>query len=652
MSIVRVSNQKLSLWQSAVAEVARKDLAETTNSEPCPLDVFEHPMVKATNDFVTARHEKTERLFTAQDLSDPHTLNTHLSQLCFEIGDAKAEGREEDEKAFSASYWPFSDKDPKFLECAAVYAKYYALHLGKFLYNDWQKEGGGNINYGVVKWQIPNDAKVGIIGDWGTGMADATALVKDMMVNHKPAAIIHVGDIYYSGTPTECMTNFADVFTKVFDEVLGKGKRIPVFTIPGNHDYYALGYGFYPMLAGLNAGMPTAMQPASYFCLRTADNGWQFLAMDTGYEDSNPKNQVDPYYAGPWLQDSEIAWHRDKLDNFGGATILLSHHQVFSANTAINGMYSSESEFPFLNPFLIDVFQPYFKKNVAAWLWGHEHNFVLFKNGIFGLEKGRLVGASAFEEAFDQSPYKVNYPNVPYLDPTKYQLKPNQYGYYSHSYGVIDFAGRKTPTDAVSVSYYEFPSWYDKPPTNPQGTLIYTETYAMPKPAPQPAVTYGVPIQLSVEGGLQYIGPLSSGAQYYPTIGSKPVTLKIVGASGQSGQLTDGSQICIQTTESAAGGYNTLGAWATPALYYYTPGYSKQQWTIHKQDKSADNVIRFGDAVYITNNVYSGQWICPRKDNYLTTTTSGIPTLFVIQKPTVSGAVVEMGAEEAVGTPG
>src|SRR5439155_15687503 len=128
------------------------------------------------------------------------------------------------------------------------------------------------------------------------------------------------------------------------------------------------------------------------------------------------------------LEPDEIVWHRDKLVNFAGATILLSHHQLFSAHATINGSASSESEFPYLNPNLLNTFEPFFASDVAAWLWGHEHNFVLFQNGLFGLSKGRLLGASAFEELVSESPYEVEHPSVPYLDPSKYQLVPESSG--------------------------------------------------------------------------------------------------------------------------------------------------------------------------------------------------------------------------------
>lgn len=155
-----------------------------------------------------------------------------------------------------------------------------------------------------------------------------------------------------------------------------------------------------------------------------------------------------------------------------------------------------------MNPYLLD---PFLRTKVAGWMWGHEHNLVLYKNDLFGLTKGRLVGASAFEERLSDDPYKVNYPQVPYLDPTKYQLKPQQDGYYPHSYALIDFANRPSPTSPVSVSYYSFPSWYHTAPPNPTSTLIYQETFALPNPAPQKPVMSKDLVTLSIEGGTTYV---------------------------------------------------------------------------------------------------------------------------------------------------
>jgi Calcineurin-like phosphoesterase len=634
--LARVNAQHLSLWQSAVTEVVRRQLAARKGAEPTRLEVLEHPAVKATDDFVRLRHARAAApAAVTPDSTDAHALNVHLSGLVFDKAQAHLDGRVEDEQALTTSYWPFSDKDPLFLHCECVYLSYWAAHNGKFLYNDWTIQGGNNPQYGVIQWQLPNDATVGVIGDWGTGMPDAAALLTDLM-SHSPDAIIHLGDIYYSGTPAECQGYFVKVISDVF---AATNKSCPVFTIPGNHDYYALGYGFFPMLPGLNAKFPTALQQASYFCLRTQDGGWQFLGMDTGRHDANPLDQVDPLYAGPWLEPTEILWHRDKLANFAGATILLSHHQLFTANATINGLASFQREFSYLNPNLLNVFEPFFGK-IAAWLWGHEHNFVLFQNGLFGLEKGRLLGASAFEEQVSESPYTVKHPNVPYLDPTKYQLQPEQqFGYYPHAYAIIEFAGRTQPTDPVQVSYYSFPSWYQQPVQNPQSTLIVPEQYAKPPPLVRATIAYGESVTISSEGGLLFVGPLYEGYWNYdyPTISATPVTFQLLSPTGQSGTLTNGAQVLLVTTENAAGSNNRITAGAPHWLYYDSGNGSGQTWTLMKLGTIIDNLVCIGDPVLLISNAYSGQWISPTKDGYLTTGKTGVapnvPAFFSFRQP-------------------
>jgi hypothetical protein len=625
--LVRVRSRHLSLWQSVVAEQAKQDLG----GEPSREELLSHPRVVAASTHVQAAH--AGRTLAPGD--DDQT-RAYLSQLGFEKAIALIEGDAERAAAIDVQFRPFSDDDKMFLGCAVTYAFYDKLYNGMMKYNDWVVVGHSDPNYAVINWTLPNDAVVGIIGDWGTGLPDAAALLTDLMRNHNPAAIIHLGDIYYSGTPTECQTAYASVFTDVFNATLGQGKRIPVFTLAGNHDYYAFGYGFYAMFNGINNAIAGAGQVATYFSLRTADDGWQFLAMDTGLNDSDPADQIDPWYAGPSLQPSEVQWLQLQLRRFPGATVLLSHHQLFSANAKLNGMLSPYSDLPYLNPYLVNAFLPYFTTDVAAWLWGHEHNFVLYENGLFGLAKGRLIGCSAYEELVSANPYKVNYDEVPYLDPTKYQLGSDA-GYYNHGYAVIDLSRRSQPTDPISIQYYQFPSWYGTPASSPQSQFIYGETFT--KPTPSQPVSYGTPIRLFAQEGF-YIGPLYSQGQYYPTaLGDAAATLTLSGSS--SGTIRHGDTVQIKTTEAAAGTYNILGAWSTPALYYYTPGYTQQQWTIQKRDPTVPEV-RYGDEVAFVNKSYSGQsmqpyWSTLWQGRYLTTK-SGAPYYWTIPSPYVPPA--------------
>ena len=189
-------------------------------------------------------------------------------------------------------------------------------------------------------------------GDWGTGQ-DAAKLVLRQIANKKPDVVIHLGDIYYAGTQFE-VNNY---FLQIWQQILNLGDnldRIPTFTLAGNHDMYSGGGPYYELIKKLG-------QPASYFCLRNAN--WQFIGLDTGYHDHNPAGAGA---GATFLQDTEVTWLADKVNNAGGRrSVLLSHHQLFTAYDAIDNGEINMRLFPQVAPLL---------PKVALWLWGHEHD--------------------------------------------------------------------------------------------------------------------------------------------------------------------------------------------------------------------------------------------------------------------------------------
>ncbi|HEX6370249.1 MAG TPA: metallophosphoesterase [Longimicrobium sp.] len=324
------------------------------------------------------------------------------------------------------------------------YIKTYAWGTRKPMYRDWKVEGGGDRDYGVVKWRLPKNARIGIVGDWGTGMPDAIALLRRVLHTHEVDAVLHLGDVYYSGTRTEFRNNLL----KVYNSLCPDPQRCPpLYNIPGNHCYYSRGPGFYQTIDAMN-GSPDRRQQASYFCLRTEDDAWQFLGMDTGINDRNPLESS----CDPGVRESEAAWHLDKLARFPGSTVLLSHHQLFSAYSKVNRKAQPGKASPAnVNPTLLRQFGNSLEK-VVAWLWGHEHNLVIFDTvksdtGAI-LPPGRLIGSSAYEETLLEDPYAQRYPSVP---ASAVQLQKEK-GYYWHGYAIA------TVGENLQLDYYQFPS--------------------------------------------------------------------------------------------------------------------------------------------------------------------------------------------------
>ena len=370
--------------------------------------------------------------------------------------------------------------------------------------------------YGALT--VPANSRFILLGDWGTSMDDAEAMLEAIWASlyataSSPIIFLHLGDIYYSGLPVECQQNFYQVFARVRQSLIQRygshfensAAQSKIYLIPGNHEYYSEGYGYYQLVDQLNGELGTG-QLCSFFCLRSDDNRWQFLGMDTGQADHNafepiaekirnvllPLVQAAIYryvvfpfniwasqwvasivqeYTGPFaptLKATELTWHQARIEETTAQTILLSHHQLFS------GVQEIDHRTPqFINTYLKSEFGPYFFNKVAAWYWGHEHSYALYQAGLFGLNKGRLLGSSSFEvsEGTDH-PYQVVYPEVPFAGFTH----PNQTnGYYDHTCAVLAFEPNQG--QLALVTYYGFPSWgqQDPPPSAPQLYPLTTE---------------------------------------------------------------------------------------------------------------------------------------------------------------------------------
>ena len=282
-------------------------------------------------------------------------------------------------EAWVAYYW--DGAEPKYVPPASGGPQPFALPPG---------DAGGTL-------------RVGILGDWGTGEPEALAVL-DQLMQLKPHLIIHVGDVYYAGTEDEQNTNF---LAPIADARRKYGRNVPVYALPGNHDYYSGGAGFYGMLARLNQGVPNAsVQANSFFCLRNA--AWQLQGMDTGYNDSDLLRVAED---NTHLRADEAAWHRTQLAYAGRRQVILfSHHQLYSAFEQIGGLWQN----PSLTANLADwrrASNP--PPNIAAWLWGHEHVLQVYQVPGTLPVLGRCVGNGAFPVFTDSSGYTPGTRSIP-----------------------------------------------------------------------------------------------------------------------------------------------------------------------------------------------------------------------------------------------
>ena len=366
-------NHFLSIYQSAVTEVARRiDQRASLSGGGAAQTSPPASSVLPAQAAAIARREDAINHGRAAPLGGSAPTAVGDVQYCAELalqylkaslgGDAAAQARIEGE---------FKDGtcDPEWVTVFKEYLQFFGP-------NGTPKQITSYIpaaTVGPKTIAIKANARVALVGDWGTGAQPAVQILQQIAAAN-PDVLVHLGDIYYSGTPAECAANFTGVVDKV---LRGAKPGLPVYTMSGNHDMYCGGVGYYGLIPTLNPAPST--QPASFFCLRSADEKWQLLAMDTGLHDFDPFN-VDE--AVTYLEDDELAWHCARIKEFSGKTILLSHHQLFSAFSPIgkpgpNGVYSS------VNPKLLTAFNAMAGSlaasgKISAWFWGHEHTLSIY----------------------------------------------------------------------------------------------------------------------------------------------------------------------------------------------------------------------------------------------------------------------------------
>jgi hypothetical protein len=80
------------------------------------------------------------------------------------------------------------------------------------------------------------------------------------------------------------------------------------YAIPGNHDYYAGGKGFYNETIRLNENSED-VQKRSFFCLRNKSHTLQIIGLDTGRNGSSVNIST-----ATWINEREVSWAKKRIN--------------------------------------------------------------------------------------------------------------------------------------------------------------------------------------------------------------------------------------------------------------------------------------------------------------------------------------------------
>jgi hypothetical protein len=274
---------------------------------------------------------------------------------------------------------------------------------------------------------LAENAKVFVVGDWATGLPQArnvAARMREQLAAVPPGIechVIHLGDTYYSGLQDECRRRFLDLWP------VDPGSAVSSWTLAGNHDMYAGGYGYYDVLL---ADPRFAKQSrCSFFRLANAD--WQILGLDSSYMDPDQ----------PDLQAPQPQWLSKHTADPSRGTVLLSHHQPFSpyedVESALPGTVSTALG----------------GRPVEAWLWGHEHRCAVYEPDIVWKRYDQnarytaVVGHGGVPNLLSGAP-APQHQAVAWEFADSYQIGDDRWGL--GGFAVLTFAG---PT--LEIQYYD-----------------------------------------------------------------------------------------------------------------------------------------------------------------------------------------------------
>lgn len=435
MTIRTYSNQLISRWQSALYKVLDQG---TLEQEEKPFDALgsDHPAMAATCEACdelqramggTDHHIEqsglpNERYAEPVEMTD---LIKECARLYVGLLGARMMGNQEKITEL--------ENELRFSVCDPMWAK-ALLEFHKGDDNQIPYRRYESMDDFVIPLPNQKAVKVAFVSDWATGTAIAHNIMRCIGEN-KPDVLIHLGDIYYSGTRKEAEENFLNVVRTYIPET------VPVFTLAGNHDLYDGGEGYYWLIDQLG-------QPASYFCLR--NEHWQILAIGAPTENDNPTDILESV---PPIDSHELLWHYHKINNNQGRkTVMLSHYQLF---TASGNIARSQDKRPLaINPVLYSAFKEYLDQ-IDLWLWGHEHNFIVFEPYL-ELKRGRCIGSGALPVPLLWQPYRT-LPDLVWPDyiggPPRMNLHArlgHDGDHYHHGYGILTLNGSQG-----EMNYYQ-----------------------------------------------------------------------------------------------------------------------------------------------------------------------------------------------------
>ncbi|WP_062262520.1 metallophosphoesterase family protein [Endozoicomonas arenosclerae] len=197
---------------------------------------------------------------------------------------------------------------------------------------------------GKASYNKPEGVKIALIGDWGTGLREARDVL-GFALAMQPDIVIHLGDVYFSGSKSE----FAEHFLEFLPEPDREG-RPDFFSLNANHEMDGAGIGYFNVL---KHPLFERQKQSSHFVLEV--NGWTLLGLDSAYNADGIQyttGRIRDKFQSELLSASQHKAHK---------LILLSHHNPLSPDGTRT------------TPLWEDAYHALGNNAPQYWYFGHQH---------------------------------------------------------------------------------------------------------------------------------------------------------------------------------------------------------------------------------------------------------------------------------------
>lgn len=265
----------------------------------------------------------------------------------------------------------------------------------------------GDIGVYTLQSSAPSrsEINISILSDWASDTSESDS-VAHLVAKHAPDYTIHLGDVYFVGTPKEIENNFTAPHASWYYGASGS------LVLSGNHEMYSNGNAFFQHLLPamyVQQAEIRKTQQAGFFCLE--NEYWRVIGLDTGYTSvGRPFLEV---LSPPdcHLKKEQIVWLRDVVkigdpeDRRG--LVFLSHHPNTSS-------FREEYKIPGEQ-----IRKLIGHDREVVWLWGHDHRMVVYhknKNGKGPIAYGRCIGHGGLPVEINMPRDKMEADKILYYD--------------------------------------------------------------------------------------------------------------------------------------------------------------------------------------------------------------------------------------------